>query len=101
MLGVSFLPPFVALNESLPEYLGVIGWAAMPGLAFGGTIDCFVPEGSIIRAFGGRGIRTLPCAVVAGPLRPAQPIRFSAARRSYRWSSRSAPATRLLYNRSS
>ena len=71
LLLISFLEPFAALNQSLLEYLGIIWWAVLLGLAVGGVIDYFVPDGFIIRFLGGRGLRTLPNAVVAGLLMSA------------------------------
>lgn len=71
LLLVSFLEPLTPLNKSLLEYLGIIWWAVLLGLAVGGVIDYFVPDGFIVRFLGGRGLRTLPNAVVAGLLMSA------------------------------
>jgi uncharacterized membrane protein YraQ (UPF0718 family) len=71
MLVLSFLEPLAPLNESLLDYLGIIWWAVLLGLAVGGIIDYFVPDGFIIRFLGGRGLKTLPNAVVAGLLMSA------------------------------
>ena len=71
LLLISFLEPFEALNESLLDYIGIIWWAVLLGIAVGGVIDYFVPDGFIIRFLGGTGLRTLPNAVVAGLLMSA------------------------------
>jgi uncharacterized membrane protein YraQ (UPF0718 family) len=59
VLALSFAAPFQALNESLLEYLQIVWWAVLLGLAFGGVIDYFVPDGFIIRLLGQRRKLTL------------------------------------------
>ncbi len=71
VLLVSFLPAFAALNDSLLDYLGIVWWAVLLGLAIGGLIDYFVPDGVMIRFLGGRRKRTILNAVVAGFLMSA------------------------------
>ena len=71
VLALSFAAPFQALNESLLEYLQIIWWAVLLGLAFGGVIDYFVPDGFIIRFLGQRRKLTLIYAVLAGFLMSA------------------------------
>ena len=71
VLLVSFLPAFAALNDSLLDYLRIVWWAVLLGLAIGGLIDYFVPDGVMIRFLGGRRKRTIFNAVVAGFLMSA------------------------------
>ena len=71
LLLASFLEPLAALNRSLLDYVGMIWWAVLLGIAIGGVIDYFVPDGFVIRFLGGRGLKTLPNAVVAGLLMSA------------------------------
>lgn len=71
IVGLSFLPPFAALNQSLLEYLALIWWAVLLGLALGGVIDWFVPDGFMIRFLGRKRKRTLLYAVIAGFLMSA------------------------------
>ena len=68
---VSFLEPLAALNESLLDYLAIIWWAVLLGLALGGIIDYFVPDGFIIRFLGRDSRFTLVNAVIAGFLMSA------------------------------
>ena len=69
--GVSFLPPFADLNAALIDYLALIWWAVLLGLALGGLIDYFVPDGFMVRLLGRPGGRTLINAVLAGFLMSA------------------------------
>ena len=71
MLLASFAPPLAPLNESLIDYLSVVWWAVLLGLAVGGIIDYFVPDGFIVRALGGNRHRSLFNAVFAGLLMSA------------------------------
>jgi uncharacterized membrane protein YraQ (UPF0718 family) len=71
VLLISFAQPFEALNQSLLDYLDIIWWAVLLGLALGGVIDYFVPDGFIVRFLGQRRKRTLFHAVVAGFLMSA------------------------------
>jgi len=71
VLALSFATPLQALNQSLLEYLQIIWWAVLLGLAFGGVIDYFVPDGFIIRFLGQRRKLTLIYAVLAGFLMSA------------------------------
>lgn len=71
VLALSFLEPFAALNASLLQYLGIIWWAVLLGLALGGVIDYFVPEGFIVRTLGNQRKSTLIYAVIAGFLMSA------------------------------
>lgn len=59
VLALSFLPILAPLNESLLGYLGIIWWAVLLGLAIGGLIDYFVPDGFMIRILGRHRKRTL------------------------------------------
>ena len=68
---LSFLPPLAALNESLFDYLSLIWWAVLLGLAIGGVIDYFVPDGFMIRLLGQKKPTTLLNAVFAGFLMSA------------------------------
>jgi uncharacterized membrane protein YraQ (UPF0718 family) len=68
---LSFATPFAALNESLLSYLSIIWWAVLLGLALGGVIDYFVPDGFVIRFLGQRRKLTLIYAVLAGFLMSA------------------------------
>ncbi len=71
LLALSLLPPFAALNERLLDYLGIVWWAVLAGLVIGGIIDYFIPDGFIVRFLGGRSLKSLPNAVVAGLLMSA------------------------------
>ena len=71
ILAVSFLPLLAPLNHSLLEYLGLIWWAVLIGLAVGGVIDYFVPDGFVVRLLGRRSPLTLINAVLAGLLMSA------------------------------
>ena len=66
VLLLSFAPLLQPLNEALIEYLKIIWWAVLLGLALGGVIDYFVPDGFIIRFLGQRRKLTLIYAVIAG-----------------------------------
>ncbi|MBT8096219.1 MAG: hypothetical protein HKP32_03485, partial [Woeseia sp.] len=71
VLLASFLAPFAALNDSLLSYLSIVWWAVLLGLALGGVIDYFVPDGIIIRFLGPRNTSSLFYAVIAGFLMSA------------------------------
>ena len=71
VVALSFLQPFAALNDSLMDYLALIWWAVLLGLALGGIIDYFVPDGFMIRFLGQKRKRTLVYAVIAGFLMSA------------------------------
>ena len=71
VLGISFLPPFAALNDSLLSYLAIVWWAVLLGLFLGGVIDYFVPDGFVVRALGKRSKVTLINAVITGFLMSA------------------------------
>jgi uncharacterized membrane protein YraQ (UPF0718 family) len=71
VLLLSFFPQLRPLNESLLTYLKIVWWAVLLGLALGGVIDYFVPDGFIIRFLGQRRKLTLVYAVVAGFLMTA------------------------------
>lgn len=66
LFAVSWLPGLENLRQSYLDYLGLIWWAVLLGLFLGGLIEYFVPEGFVFRFLGGRRLRTLPLAVVAG-----------------------------------
>jgi len=68
---LSFLPGFGSLNESMLTYVGIVWWAVLIGLALGGVIDYFVPDGFVVRALGKRSKVTLINAVIAGFLMSA------------------------------
>ena len=68
---LSFIAPLQALNQSLIDYLRIVWWAVALGLALGGIIDYFVPDGFIVRFLGQRRKLTLIYAVVAGFLMSA------------------------------
>ena len=71
VLLLSFLPPLATLNDSLLAYLGIVWWAVLLGLAFGGIISYFVPDGFIVQYLGQRRKLTLLYAVIAGFLMSA------------------------------
>jgi uncharacterized membrane protein YraQ (UPF0718 family) len=71
VLLLSFAPPLAALNDSLLSYLGIVWWAVLLGLTFGGLIDYFVPDGFIVHYLGGRRKFTLFYALIAGFLMSA------------------------------
>ncbi len=71
VLLASFLEPLAALNESLLAYLGIVWWAVLIGLVFGGVIDYFVPSGFVVRLLGQRHKMTLVNAALAGLLMSA------------------------------
>ncbi|MGI9271822.1 MAG: permease [Woeseiaceae bacterium] len=71
VLLLSFLTPLAALNESLLSYLGIVWWAILLGLTFGGLIDYFVPDGFIVHFLGQRRKRSLVYAVFSGFLMSA------------------------------
>jgi hypothetical protein len=71
VLLLSFLPPLAALNDSLLSYLGIVWWAVLLGLALGGIINYFVPDGFIVHYLGRRRKLTLLYAVIAGFLMSA------------------------------
>jgi uncharacterized membrane protein YraQ (UPF0718 family) len=71
VLALSFAPPLQALNDSLLAYLGIIWWAVLLGLALGGVIDYFIPDGFIVRFLGGKRKTALLNAVIAGLLMSA------------------------------
>lgn len=66
ILALSFSPLTGTLNQNLLAYLGIVWWAVLLGLVFGGVIDYFVPDGFIVRLLGRRGPMTLINAVFAG-----------------------------------
>lgn len=68
---LSFLAPLTALNASLLSYLGIVWWAILLGLAIGGLIDYFVPDGFIVHFLGQARKRSLLYAVIAGFLMSA------------------------------
>lgn len=68
---LSFLPQLETLNEALLSYLRIVWWAVLLGLALGGIIDYFVPDGFIIRFLGQRRKLTLVYSVLAGFLMTA------------------------------
>ena len=71
VFAVSFATPFQPLNESLLTYLQIVWWAVLLGLALGGVIDYFVPDGFVIRYLGQRRKLTLIYAVLSGFLMSA------------------------------
>ena len=71
VVALSFLQPFAALNDSLMDYLALIWWAVLLGLALGGIIDYFIPDGFMVRFLGRKRKRTLLYAVIAGFLMSA------------------------------
>lgn len=71
VLIMSFLPALAPLNASLLKYLGVVWWAVLLGLIFGGIIDHFVPDGFIVRLLGRERHSSLFNAVFAGLLMSA------------------------------
>jgi uncharacterized membrane protein YraQ (UPF0718 family) len=71
VFALSFAAPFQALNESLLTYLQIVWWAVLLGLALGGVIDYFVPDGFVIRFLGQRRKLTLVYAVLSGFLMSA------------------------------
>ncbi len=71
VLLLSFIPPLAALNDSLLAYLGIVWWAVLLGLALGGIINYFVPDGFIVHYLGQRRKLTLLYAVMAGFLMSA------------------------------
>lgn len=70
LLG-SFAPQLNALNASLLAYLGLVWWAVLLGLFFGGVVDYFVPDGFIVRLLGRRRKSTLLFALFGGLLMSA------------------------------
>lgn len=71
VFAISFLPYFTALHESLVDYLSLVWWAVLLGLAIGGLVDYFVPDGFMIRFLGQKRKLTLVNAVIAGFLMSA------------------------------
>jgi hypothetical protein len=71
VLLLSFIPPLAALNDSLLAYLGIVWWAVLLGLALGGIINYFVPDGFIVHYLGQHRKLTLLYAVIAGFLMSA------------------------------
>jgi uncharacterized membrane protein YraQ (UPF0718 family) len=71
VFALSFIPQLEALNDSLLEYLKIVWWAVLLGLALGGVIDYFVPDGFIMRFLGQRRKLTLVYSVIAGFLMTA------------------------------
>lgn len=65
---LSYLPfaPFVALQESLFSYLGMIWWAILLGFLLGGVIDHFIPEELVAQFLGEKSLISLLYAVVSG-----------------------------------
>ena len=66
VLGISYIPALVPLNQSLTDYLSLVGWAIGIGLLAGGIIDYFVPDGLIVRYLGAQQKRSLLNAALAG-----------------------------------
>lgn len=71
VLLLSALPQLAPLNDSLRSYISMVWWAVLLGLALGGVIDYFVPDGFIIRALGRNKKIALLNAVFAGMLMSA------------------------------
>jgi uncharacterized membrane protein YraQ (UPF0718 family) len=71
VFALSFAAPFAALNESLIGYLQIVWWAVLLGLALGGVVDYFVPDGFVIRFLGQKRKLTLDYAVLTGFLMSA------------------------------
>lgn len=66
LFAASWLFGLDNLRQSYTDYLSIIWWAVLLGLLLGGLIEYFVPQGFVFRFLGGRRLRTLPLAVIAG-----------------------------------
>lgn len=71
VFAISFLPILKPFNDSLISYLEIIWWAVLLGLALGGLIDYFVPQGFIFKYLGQKRKMTIVYAVIGGFLMSA------------------------------